>query len=100
MLFSSTCIIRVIFHKSYKSHLTPGPPPLTSESMRINPKLDETSVPFRERLFCSVADAVTASGIGRSTLYTRMKQGALEFQKHGKRTLVSVPSLMKLLNVA
>jgi len=59
---------------------------------------DSSGVPFRERLFCSVKDAVTASGIGRSSLYKEMRRGALEFRKHGKRTLVSVPSLMKLLD--
>jgi len=71
-------------------------------SMRMQPdhKPDKTGVPFRERLFCSVADAVTASGICRSSIYTEMKRGTLEFQKRGKRTLVSVPSLLKLLDVA
>jgi len=56
-----------------------------------------SAIPFRERLFCSVGDAITASGISRSSLYIEMRKGTLEYRKRGKRTLVSVPSLMKLL---
>jgi len=58
---------------------------------------NETRVPFRERLFCSVNDAELASGISRSRLYLEMKRGTLEFKKRGRRRLVRVPSLLKLL---
>jgi len=63
---------------------------------------DEQSkrVPFAQRPTCSVADAVIASGIGRSTLYTLMRDGKLDFTKCGGRRLVRVESLLKLLNVA
>jgi hypothetical protein len=55
-------------------------------------------VPFRQRILCSVADAETASGISRSQLYLEMKAGRLDYVKRGTRRLVSVPSLLKLLD--
>ena len=60
---------------------------------------NERSVPFRDRLTCSVADAVTASGVSRSALYEAMREGNLEFVKRGTRRLVVVPSLLKMLGV-
>jgi hypothetical protein len=57
----------------------------------------EQKVPFRERLACSVSDAVEASGISRSRLYMEMKDGRLEYLQRGSRRLVRVASLIKLL---
>jgi hypothetical protein len=57
----------------------------------------EERIPFRERLSCSVADAVVATGKSRSAIYQAMKNGQLEYRKHGAKTLILVPSLMKLV---
>jgi len=54
---------------------------------------------FAERLTCSVADAVIVSGLSRSHLYKKMLPGELEFRSHGKRRLVVVRSLRKLLGL-
>ena len=57
-------------------------------------------VPFAERPTCSVDDASEASGLGRSTLYNKMKSGELEWTKIGARRLIKVPSLLRLLGTA
>jgi hypothetical protein len=62
--------------------------------MRTCPK---DPIPFRERLTCSVPEAVEATSIGRSKLYVAMKAGKLEYVKYGQRRLVRVPSLLKLI---
>jgi hypothetical protein len=54
---------------------------------------------FAERLTCSVADAVTVSGLSRSHLYKKMVSGELEFRNHGRRRLIVVKSLRKLLGL-
>lgn len=49
------------------------------------------------RLAYSVADAVAASGIGRTTLYSLMASGQLAFVKLGNRTLIRRADLEELL---
>jgi hypothetical protein len=53
-------------------------------------------IPFHERIGCSVADAVEASGRSRSRLYEKMNLGQLAFWKDGKHRIVSVQSLLAL----
>jgi hypothetical protein len=53
-------------------------------------------IPFHERVGCSVADAVEASGQSRSRLYEKMNSGKLAFWKDGKHRIVSVQSLLAL----
>jgi hypothetical protein len=53
-------------------------------------------IPFHERVGCSIADAVEASGRSRSRLYDEMKNGKLAFWKDGKHRIVSVQSLLAL----
>ena len=68
-------------------------------SMRTRPKdsIPKVPVPFRERLTCSIPEAVEATSIGRSNLYVAMRAGKLEYVKYGQRRLVRVPSLLKLI---
>jgi len=54
---------------------------------------------FAERLTCSIADAVIVSGLSRSHLYKKMESGELAFRSHGRRRLVVVKSLRKLLGL-
>ncbi|MDB5739559.1 MAG: hypothetical protein JWP16_599 [Alphaproteobacteria bacterium] len=54
-------------------------------------------VPFMDRPTCSVAEACLAAGIGKTTLYDLMDRRVLESTRLGRRRLISVPSLLKLL---
>jgi len=56
-----------------------------------------TTIPFRERISCTIAEACTASGIGRTKLYEAMSDGRLESVKVDNRRLVLVPSLLRLI---
>jgi hypothetical protein len=53
-------------------------------------------IPFRERIWCSLRDAETATSISRSNLYRLMRLGRIKWRKEGKRRLISVPSLEDL----
>ena len=61
------------------------------------PELNQT-LPFRERLGCSPNEACVALGIGRTLLYDLIAEGRVEVRKLRRRTIVSVPSLLKLLD--
>jgi len=56
------------------------------------------SVPFRERLGCSVSEACAVLSVGRTFLYELIAEHRIEVIKLGRRTIVSVPSLLKLLD--
>ena len=56
------------------------------------------TLPFRERLGCSPSEACVALGIGRTLLYELIAEGRVEVTKLGRRTIVSIPSLLKLLD--
>jgi excisionase family DNA binding protein len=58
------------------------------------------SVPFVERVTCTIAEACSAAGLGRTTLYELISVGALETVTIGRRRLVRVSSLLKLLGIA
>lgn len=45
----------------------------------------------------SVAGAVKASGIARSSLYLAMKDGSLVARKYGKRTIIEADELRRFL---
>jgi hypothetical protein len=55
------------------------------------------TVPFRERISCTIPEACAATGIGRSKLYEEITAGRVVTSKVGKRTLVLVHSLEKLV---
>jgi excisionase family DNA binding protein len=56
------------------------------------------AIPFEERLTCSVAEACTAVGLSRSKIYELIGGGAVETVMIGRRRLVRVPSLKRLLS--
>ena len=60
------------------------------------PELKQT-LPFQERIGCSADEACAALGIGRTFLYQLIAEGRIEVRKLGRRTIVSVPSLLKLM---
>ena len=48
-----------------------------------NPLGGPEHIPFCERLTCSVADTIAASGLSRSMIYNKMKSGEIEWTKIG-----------------
>lgn len=57
-------------------------------------------LPFRERFGCSPNEACAALGVGRTLLYELIAEGRIEVKKLGRRTIVSVPSLLRLMDGA
>ncbi|WP_420723932.1 helix-turn-helix domain-containing protein [Hwanghaeella sp. LZ110] len=51
-----------------------------------------------EPLTTSVNDAAKALGVGRTSIYALIGEGRIETVKLGRRTLVKVASLRKLIN--
>lgn len=56
----------------------------------------EGSVPFSERLTCTIDEACSATGLGRTKLYELIGAGILATTTVGRRRLVSVDSLRVL----
>ncbi len=50
-----------------------------------------------EPIALSMADAVKASGLGKSTLYQAMSEGRLETRKVGRKRIVLTRSLRQLI---
>ena len=58
----------------------------------------EHSVPFNQRISCSISEACSATGIGRSKLFQEIAAGRIETRKVGSRTLIIVRSLKKWID--
>ena len=58
------------------------------------------TVPFRERLTCSVADAAEALGLSRSYIYELIADGRIHTKKFGYNRLVYVQSLLELVEIS
>jgi predicted DNA-binding transcriptional regulator AlpA len=54
-------------------------------------------IPFHQRPSCTLREACRATGLSRTTLYERMAVGDLKTITIGRRRLVNVPSLLKLV---
>jgi excisionase family DNA binding protein len=57
----------------------------------------ESTIPFAERVTCSVKEACYASGLSRAKLYQLFSDGSLTSTTIGRRRLVYVRSLRALL---
>jgi len=66
--------------------------------MNIKGGADKPTLPFRERLGCSPSEACVALGVGRTFFYKLVAECRIEVTKVGRRTIVSVPSLLRLLD--
>ena len=55
------------------------------------------ALPMTGRITCSVAEACKATGLGRTKIYALISEGCLESTTVGRRRLVDVGSLRKLL---
>lgn len=58
------------------------------------------SIPFPQRLTCTIAEACEATGLGRTKIYGLISEGRIETVTIGRRRLVLVGSLLKLLELA
>lgn len=56
-----------------------------------------SEAPFAHRLTCSVAEACDATGLGRTTIYALIAEGCLESTTVGRRRLIYVASLQRLV---
>lgn len=57
------------------------------------------AMPFIQRPTCTIKEACRAAGLGRTKLYELIGGGALETTTIGRRRLVRVRSLLRLLKV-
>ena len=57
-----------------------------------------STVPFAQRLSCTIEEACQATGIGRTKLYEEMSAGRVQTTNIGKRRLVLVSSLLRLID--
>lgn len=53
------------------------------------------NVPYSERIFVSVSQAVELSGMGRTRIYEEIKSGRLRSKTEGRRRLIFVESLLE-----
>lgn len=58
---------------------------------------DAATIPFAQRLTCTIAEACEATGLGRTKLYELIGAGYLGTTTIGRRRLVLVRSLRTLL---
>ena len=65
--------------------------------METRTVVDGEHVPFRERIGCTVKEACEATGLKPTKLYELIGAGAIKSKKVDKRRIVSVPSLLDLL---
>jgi excisionase family DNA binding protein len=54
-------------------------------------------VPFRDRISCTIDEACHGTGLGRSKLYEEIAAGRVRTAKVGRRVLVLVESLKRLV---
>ena len=57
-----------------------------------------SNIPFVERPTCTIAEACSAVGFGKTKLYELIDGGAVESMRIGRRRLIRVPSLLRFLN--
>jgi excisionase family DNA binding protein len=63
---------------------------------RSGPNSTDT-IPFAQRLTCTIAEACKATGLGRTKLYELIGGGYLDTITIGRRRLVRVTSLLSLV---
>lgn len=57
----------------------------------------QSHVPFVQRPTCTIAEACSATGLGKTKLYELIGQGQIDTTTIGRRRLVRVSSLLNLL---
>jgi excisionase family DNA binding protein len=62
-----------------------------------SPKPEEPTIPFSQRLSCTIDEACEATSLGRTKLYELIAAGQLVTATVGRRRLVIVRGLLSLL---
>ena len=62
--------------------------------------MPDTKEEFMDSIAASVKEAAQALGVGRTTIYVLINEGKLETIKVGRRRLVKVNSLLRLLDAS
>jgi excisionase family DNA binding protein len=78
---------------SGRTHMKPE---FSAGSERSRP-FARTTIPFDERPTCTIAEACSAVGLGRTKLYELIEGGTVDTVTIGRRRLVRIPSLLHLL---
>ena len=60
-------------------------------------KFASSTIPFVERPTCTIAEACSAVGFGKTKLYELIDGGEVDSIRIGRRRLVRVPSLLRFL---
>ena len=72
-----------------------------SQFAPVIPELGESkTIPFAQRLTCTIDEACEAPGLGRTKLYELIGAGQLVTTTVGRRRLVIVRSLQALLDIS
>ena len=66
---------------------------------RDSPATTDKRTPFVQRPTCTIAEACDAVGLGRTKLYELIGGGEIDTVTIGRRRLVRVGSLLKLLKI-
>jgi len=69
---------------------------LRTGSIRNSARATHNTIPFAERLTCTIAEACAATGLGRTKLYELIGEGRINTTTIGRRRLVLVCSLQSL----
>jgi hypothetical protein len=56
------------------------------------------TIPFRDRISCTIPEACAATGLGRTKMYEEIGAGRVQTRKFGTRTLIVVNSLVALID--
>ena len=68
-----------------------------AEAEEASNQTEGRSVPFAQRLTCSISDACDATGLSRAKLYQLISDGSVSSTTVGRRRLVHVRSLRTLV---
>jgi excisionase family DNA binding protein len=77
---------------SQRENNAPSEPPISSR------KSEERTIPFSQRLSCTIDEACEATSLGRTKLYELIGAGQLATITVGRRRLVIVRGLLTLLD--
>jgi excisionase family DNA binding protein len=78
-------------HRDTAAGHGPHAPAVQSSSVAV-------TIPFAQRLACTIAEACEATGLGRTKIYELIGAGYLDTTTIGRRRLVLVRSLQALIS--
>jgi excisionase family DNA binding protein len=83
--------------KNYRQETNTQSPAISKYCRAQTDKRAMDTIPFAQRLSCTVAEACAATGLGRTKLYELIGAGSVATTLIGRRRLVSVKSLLHLI---